>query len=402
MLKEFELNAKILKFTELYSNNMRISEKFLHSEFIIDGIAQEATAFELLEESMMVSLKQKLQNTESKTTIIDESIDPSPPSISFSDENIPQYLKNTSSREMLPLNFTDFITKQKVAEALLKKIWENGSFRLTNLCLKARWAWNEKKLGNMAALYSSFAAFSDYVFDLDVKIKDIKCEISNECEIDIKAVLNKLSSIEEKGEMNFKDPSFENAWSDGKRSCPETAVNYSNKDVKDNETWLLYIPFDTCEPRLGGSVLAQKYGENGGSAPQLHHPEYFVDCYEVVRELVEDKVVLAGTEVGEGGLAKALQTMDCGLNIELQGLVSSFPQCNKTQILFTEIPGVIIQIKNTDYDYVDGQLLLQDVAYYPLGHPKFDTKKLSLASEKDISISSILDALYTQASEGED
>ncbi len=387
--------AKLLKFTELFSKNMRINEKFLHSEYIIDGVAQEATAFELLEDSMVSELKQKIQKHEALNSIVDESIDPSPRSMIFLDEDIPLYFQTLQNTKKLSLVFADIHTKQKLANALLKMIWENGSFKLANLCLNAKWAWNENKLGNMAALYNSFAAFGDYIYDLGVKISDIKCEVSDNCAIEIKAELNKECGADSE-DINFKDLPYEvDAWSDGKRKCPETAIDEGN-------TWLLYIPFDTCEPRLGGSVLSQEYDETGGTSLQLQHPEYFVDCYEVIRELVEDGIAIAGTEAGDGGLARAVQKMGCGIEIQLGGLTSSFPQSSKTQILFSEIPGVLIQIKDIDYDYVDSQFLLQDVAYYPLGHPKFDTKDISFTSEKDLCITSILDALFSQASEGED
>ena len=39
------------------------------------------------------------------------------------------------------------------------------------------------------------------------------------------------------------------------------------------------------------------------------------------------------------------------------------------RILFSEVPGVIFQINDSDYDYLDAELLLQDVMYFPLGHP---------------------------------
>lgn len=375
---------------------MRISEKFLHSKYIIDGVAQEATAFELLENSMIQELRQKLGIKAPQNSIVDESIDPSPRSMTFLDEDISVYFQKLPNIKKLSTSFADFHTKQKIANALIQKIWINGSFKLANLCLRAKWTWNEKNLGNMAALYKSFSAFGDYVYDLDVKISDIKCNIADNCEIEIEAELNKEICDGNSEDLHFKEIPYEiNAWTDGKRACSEIAVD-------EGYTWLLYIPFDTCEPRLGGSLLSQEYDKKGGTAPQLQHPEYFVDCYEVIRELVEDRILLAGVEVGEGGLARAIQRMDCGLNIELSGLTSSFPQSSKTQILFSEIPGVLLQIRDIDYDYVDGQLLLQDVAYYPIGHPKFDTKEINFKSPKDVSLTTILDALFNQASEGED
>ncbi|MBR1435476.1 MAG: hypothetical protein IJ584_10240 [Bacteroidales bacterium] len=56
-----------------------------------------------------------------------------------------------------------------------------------------------------------------------------------------------------------------------------------------------------------------------------------------------------------------------------------------------------------DYDYTDAELLLQDVAYYFLGHPSDKKKGLSISSSDISSISGILESLLrSQTSEGED
>ena len=58
-----------------------------------------------------------------------------------------------------------------------------------------------------------------------------------------------------------------------------------------NGSWIVYIPFDSSPYRLGGSLLAQAMQINSPLAPALDDAPYFVDCYEVVRELVEDGIV---------------------------------------------------------------------------------------------------------------
>ena len=97
-----------------------------------------------------------------------------------------------------------------------------------------------------------------------------------------------------------------------------------------------------------------------------------MDCYEVMRELVEDGVAVCGRTVGRGGLAKALMLMlgkDCLMETDLSGIGKAYLEDDPVRILFSEIPGAVIQIRDSDYDYVDSQFLLQDIAYYPLGHP---------------------------------
>ncbi len=60
---------------------------------------------------------------------------------------------------------------------------------------------------------------------------------------------------------------------------------------------------------------------------------------------------------------------DVGADIDISGIMSAYGEDKKLRILFSEVPGAIIQIKDSDYDYVDAEFLLQDIAYYPIGHP---------------------------------
>jgi phosphoribosylformylglycinamidine (FGAM) synthase-like enzyme len=174
--------------------------------------------------------------------------------------------------------------------------------------------------------------------------------------------------------------------------------------VEDPGSWLVYIPFDTCGFRLGGSLLAEINGHNGGPAPQIMDADYFIDCYEVVRELVEDGIISAGISIGNGGLAAAAMRF-CdkkGARLDISGIMSSYQENDSTRILFGEIPGVLIQIRDNDYDYFDSQMLLQDIAYYPLGHPSESGEGVRFSEKGRNGVAEILASLMGQASEGED
>ena len=166
---------------------------------------------------------------------------------------------------------------------------------------------------------------------------------------------------------------------------------------------IIYIPFDTCSYRIGGSLLAQLHGHNGGVGPHIEDPDYFIDCFEVVRELVEDGIVIAGTTVADGGLATAAVSMcgDCGMVLDIHGLMASHQESDQVKILFGETPGVLLQIRDNDMDYLDSQLLLQDVAYYPVGQPCRE-KGLHFSPTDRSGVAGILASLMGQASEGED
>jgi hypothetical protein len=64
------------------------------------------------------------------------------------------------------------------------------------------------------------------------------------------------------------------------------------------------------------------------------------------------------------------------------------------------VPGVILQIADIDYDYIDAEFLLQDIAYFPLGHPAVGTPGVTVLSGEN-GITGILESLMNSL-EGED
>ena len=110
----------------------------------------------------------------------------------------------------------------------------------------------------------------------------------------------------------------------------------------------------------------------------------------------------AGVTVGEGGLITALRAMTSagtGADVSLRDISKAYGGERPIRILFSEVPGVIIQIADIDYDYVDAELILQDVVYFPLGHPVPGRPSVELTAQ--VEIPQILESLLNTL-EGED
>ena len=176
--------------------------------------------------------------------------------------------------------------------------------------------------------------------------------------------------------------------------------------VPDPESWLIFIPFDSCDLRLGYSLLTEAFGQNGDTFPEIGDADYFIDCFEILREFVEDGVVLAGATVTDGGLLTTLKRMcpeGTGASVDVSGIMNAYKEESSARVLFSEIPGALIQIKDIDYDYLDAEFLLQDIAYYPVGHPVPGSGKLKVKAGGNNGITDILQSLLnSQAPEGED
>ena len=388
---------------------MKENESALYSHYIIDGIRQEMTPAELLDECMEYDDTDTMASEipEAFDDIIDESTDLPVTTFIYDKSRNEEYAVMTANASGTDRPFTmlypEHFTRLHIANALTSRLWSTGHFRLGNLRLWAQWDWNTLPTGNMASFYSSVSAASDYIYSLGVRMSDylfIEGEGENSARFFAWLPETEIADEEDIHDpILFKSSPYESRhpWIGDERKCPATLTD-------DPDSWLIYIPFDTCPFRLGGSLLAQINGHNGGPAPQIQDADYFIDCYEVVRELVEDGIISAGISIGNGGLAAAAVKFceRTGAEIDTSGIMASYQESDVARILFGEIPGVLIQISDNDYDYFDSQMILQDIAYYPLGHPSTSFDGVRFGDSNRNTVAEILASLLSQASEGED
>ena len=389
---------------------MKENESALYSQYIIDGIRCPATPAELLEECMDFDGPQEMPVT-SFDDIIDESTEPPLSACAYEMEHCSEYISRivplANADRPFRMLYPGHFTRLQIAKALLSRLWSEGHFRLGDLRIWAQWEWNTRPIGNMAAFYESAQSAGEYIYGLGTYIEDyVFMESDGESNVKFFAWLpetpmteDDLDPDEEREDILFKSSPYESThpWITENRKCPAVMEN-------DPDSWIIYIPFDTCRHKLGGSLLTQAHDDNGGTAPGIMDPDYLIDCYEVVRELNEDGILMAGRGVADGGLAVAATKLcgNGGLQADLSGILSSYQEDDKIKLLFGEVPGVLIQISDDNYDYVDSQFLLQDIAYYPIGRPAGTSSGLVFTETCKTGVADILASLLEQASEGED
>ena len=368
----------------------------LHSTYVLDGIPQELTPAELL--AAVTESSNGSAPDEGGDQIVDETLDPVLGNLGLDSSEIDGYLDNVMSAEkQLPLAFADVYTRLRLAAALIDAIWCRGSFKLEDLSLKASWKWNSAGIGSQAAFYRSVQSAADYIDALGLKFNSYSYSgTSQESSVNFRPQLS-VSDDDAEDAFLGQIPRSGNPRFSALRSCPASFD-------PDPQSWIVYIPFETSDYRLGGSLLAQTLGLGGGVPPQLDDPDYFIDCFEVVRELVEDKIIISGATVRYGGLLKTVKQMtgpEVGASIDISGIMKSCNEKDIVRILFSEVPGAVIQIRDIDFDYLDAELLLQDVAFFPLGHPVPGTSDVRVKASAKSGIQTILESLMQNA-EGED
>ncbi len=367
----------------------------LDSRYVIDGISCKLTP------------RQMLSGQESSggsgEIIVDESVDPAPQGSGLSREHLFEYIYKVlplcKDKGEIPAFCPESATLTKICTCLSALIWRKGHFRLEDLCLGLDWEWDFSQTGNAAAFYRSVEAVCGFTDSIDVRISRYSLTHSNSCSIEADATLDtdccNLPHL--KAEDEFSVSEVKSPYLSEGRTCLEQVS-------EDKNNWIIYIPFDTCACNLGGSALSEATGIPCGIAPDLSDPDYFIDCYEVVREFSEDGIFVSGIDIGRGGLGAALARLcgpDRGMDIDLGSVLSLDKSGDILKILFSEIPGVLVEIRDSDFDYLDAEMLLQDVAYYPIGHP--GKAGLRISSKDNPGIAGILISLMdNRAPEGED
>ncbi|MGM9785964.1 MAG: AIR synthase-related protein [Candidatus Cryptobacteroides sp.] len=376
-------------------------ESMLNSQYIIDGVRYDVPPAVLLGEETV---------TEGCPDIVDETKEPSLAACRYAQDRIGEYMEavaaGSADTGTRPFNMVspEHFSMIRTAGALTGMLWKEGHFRLGDLCARLDWKWDTAPVGNMAAFYSSVESVCGYLYDLGVRISGYSVgTVSGDSYFNIEAGLDDHSSNGDESDADdqflFKSSPYESRhpWLGEGRKCPEQAK-------ADSHDWLIYIPFDPCRFKIGDSLLAWTQGDSTGVAPAIADPDYFIDCYEVVRELVEDGIITAGTQTAEGGLAAALERMStgCGIRVDLSGVTSSYQETDLVKILFGEVPGALVEISDENFDYFDSQMLLQDVAYYPVGRPAPQCSGVNIGEGGKADVADIIASLMEQASEGED
>ncbi|KAI9828856.1 MAG: hypothetical protein M1826_005960 [Phylliscum demangeonii] len=121
------------------------------------------------------------------------------------------------------------------------------------------------------------------------------------------------------------------------------------------DTILLLVDLADGRRALGGSALAQVFGQVGNEVPDVRRPDLLRDYYDAVEQLHEAGIVLAYHDRSDGGLFTTLAEMmfagRCGLDIMLDRLLvgGGAPSTARViEALFNEELGAVFQVRARD------------------------------------------------------
>jgi phosphoribosylformylglycinamidine synthase len=122
-----------------------------------------------------------------------------------------------------------------------------------------------------------------------------------------------------------------------------------------DETKLILIDLGNGKNRMGGSSLAQVYGQIGDTSPDVDNPAQLKAFFAEIQKFNAENKILAYHDRSDGGQFATLVEMafagHCGVDIDLQGIAG-----NIIDVLFNEELGAVIQVRATDAQAILAQL----------------------------------------------
>ncbi|GHN03041.1 phosphoribosylformylglycinamidine synthase [Cytophagales bacterium WSM2-2] len=235
-----------------------------------------------------------------------------------------------------------------IAKALTNIVWAPLSHGLKGVSLSANWMWPAKNEGENARLYDAVKAVSDFACKLGINIPTGKDSLSMAQKYPDGSVVLSPGTVIISAVAEVEDI--------------RRTVSPDLKEGKGSK--IVYIGFTRDEFKLGGSSLGQIVNCLGESSPTIRDENYFIKAFEAIQQLVKQDLILAGHDVSAGGLITTLlemcfPTINTGLDLELNKLGNDL-----IKILFSENPGVVIQVSDSSALSVLGKL---GIEFYEIG-----------------------------------
>lgn len=237
-----------------------------------------------------------------------------------------------------------------VGEALTNLVWARVT-SLSDVKASGNWMYAAKLDGEGAAMYDAALALSEAMIELGIAIDGGKDSLS--------------MAAHASGEV-VKAPG--NLVISAYVTCPDITKTVTPDLKLGDDGILLHIDLAKGRRRLGGSALAQVFGQIGDDCPDLDDVSYLKTVFNGVQGLLADELISAGHDISDGGLVVSALEMafagNCGICLEL----SSAENNNTFQTLFAEELGLILEISNKNLDIVKAKLSDIGISAEIIGH----------------------------------
>ena len=230
-------------------------------------------------------------------------------------------------------------SRNAIGEALSNLIFAPIKDGIKGVSLSANWMWACKNEGEDARLYEAVQACSAFAIELGINIPTGKDSLS-----------------------------MKQKYADGDVIAPGTVIISAGGNCTDitkvvepvlniDGGSVYYINLSQDNYKLGGSSFAQIQNKIGSETPTIQDSEFFKHAFNTIQELILDNQILAGHDIGSGGLITSLlemcfspptpqegvvENVECGMKLSFD----CFAEKDLIKILFSENIGLVLQAKD--------------------------------------------------------
>lgn len=266
-------------------------------------------------------------------------------------------------------------SRNAIGEALSNLVWAPLKDGLQSVSLSANWMWACKNEGEDARLYQAVEGCSSFAIDLGINIPTGKDSLS----------------------MKQKYPNDQVI-------APGTVIisaagNCSNITkvvepvLQRNGGNIYYLNLSQDSFKLGGSSFAQILNKLGTQVPTITDAAYFKKAFNLLQDLIKDRKIKAGHDVGSGGLVTTLLEL-CFSETQLGAYFDLTPLNEKDTVkaLFNENIAVVFQADSS----VEEIFAKQGIEIFAIGSP-VEGDAVSFVNHSDaftLSVSTLRDTWY--------
>ena len=217
-------------------------------------------------------------------------------------------------------------SRNAIAESLSNLVWAPLKDGLASVSLSANWMWACKNEGEDARLYEAVKGCSDFAIELGINIPTGKDSLS---------MKQKYPNDEVIAPGTVIISAAGNFWNITKVVEPVLKRNGGN---------IYYINLSQDTFKLGGSSFYQTQNKVGNETSTIKDAAFFKKAFNTLQDLIKDRKINAGHDIGSGGLITTLLEMsfaEVGLGATYDLTVLGENDAIKT--LFNENIGVVFQ-----------------------------------------------------------
>ena len=239
-------------------------------------------------------------------------------------------------------------TRTAIGEALSNIIWAPIKDGMKGISLSANWMWACKNEGEDARLYAAVQSCSDFAIELGINIPTGKDSLSMKQKYPNEEVIAPGTVIISAG-GNCTDI----------KKVVEPVLQIDGGSI-------YYINLSQDDFKLGGTSFAQVLNTIGTEVPTIKDSKFFKNAFNSIQELILDDQIIAGHDIGSGGLITTLLEM-CFANNNLGATIdsSTFEEKDLIKILFAENIGIVFQAKN-DVE-LESKLNSNNISFHKIG-----------------------------------